>query len=153
MPIGLAESICLHFLDQVRYGKQQHDYLALAGNALAGMMAESQDSSPDYTTMPVPKNPAPAKPLSVYAGKYTNQYYGDLEIADEGGRLILRLPPRGAYYELSHWDGDTFTYYFASENTGRGRRGAKFTLDKNEVLIESLAPENNAVFVRSPSQP
>jgi hypothetical protein len=91
MPIGLAESICLHFLDQVRYGKQQHDYLALAGNALAGMMAESQDSSPDYATMPVPKNPAPAKPLGVYAGKYTNQYYGDLEIADEDGRLIVRL--------------------------------------------------------------
>ncbi len=72
--------------------------------------------------------------------------------AVEGGRLILRLPPRGSYYELSHWDDDTFTYYFASENTGRGRRGAKFSPDKNEVLIESLAPENKAVFTRSPAR-
>jgi hypothetical protein len=117
------------------------------------MIKATQDSSPDYSTMPAPQNPATAKPLSVYAGKYTNKYFGDLEVAVEGGRLILRLPPRGAYYELSHWDGDTFTYYFASENTGRGRRGAKFSPDKNEVLIESLAPENNAVFTRSPAQP
>ncbi len=153
MPIGLAESICLHFLDQVHYGKPQRDYLTLMGAALAGMMAESQTSSPDYSTMPTPQNAAAAKPLSAYAGKYTNQYFGDLEVAVEGGRLILRLPPRGAYYELSHWDGDTFTYYFASENTGRGRRGAKFSPEKNEVLIESLAPENNAVFTRSQTQP
>jgi hypothetical protein len=60
----------------------------------------------------------------------------------------LRLPPRGAYYELSHWNGDTFTYYFASENTGLGRRGAKFSPEKNEVLIENLAPEHEAVFRR-----
>ena len=153
MPVGLPEAICLHFLDMVNYGKEQHNYLALAGNALSAMIKATQDSSPDYSTMPAPQNPATAKPLSAYAGKYTNKYFGDLEVAVEGGRLILRLPPRGAYYELSHWDGDTFTYYFASENTGRGRRGAKFSPDKNEVLIESLAPENNAVFTRSPAQP
>lgn len=148
LPVGLPEAICLHFLDIVNYGKEQHNYLALAGGALTAMIKETQDSSPDYDTMPAPKNSAAAKPLSTYAGKYTNRYFGDLEVAVEGGRLILRLPPRGAYYELSHWDGDTFTYYFASENTGRGRRGAKFSPDKNEVLIESLAPENNAVFTR-----
>jgi CubicO group peptidase (beta-lactamase class C family) len=149
LPVGLPEAICLHFLDMVNYGKQQHDYLALAGNVLSAMIADTQNSSPDYATLPAPKNPTPGKPLRAYAGKYTNKYFGDLEIAVEGGRLILRLPPRGAYYELSHWDGDTFTYYFASENTGMGRRGAKFSPDKNEVLIESLAPENNAVFTRS----
>ncbi len=153
LPVGLPEAICLHFLDMVNYGKEQHNYLALAGNALSAMVKATQDSSPDYLTMSAPQNPTAAKPLSAYAGEYTNKYFGDLDIAVEGGRLVLRLPPRGAYYELSHWDGDTFTYYFASENTGMGRRGAKFSPEKNEVLIESLAPENNAVFTRSPAQP
>lgn len=152
-PIGLPESICMHFLDMVNYGKPQRDYLAMGAKAFGAMMAETQNASPDYSTMTPPRNPASAKPLSAYAGTYTNKYFGNLEVSVDGGRLILRLPPRGAYYELSHWDGDTFTYYFASENTGRGRRGAKFSPEKNQVLIESLAPENNAVFTRSPSSP
>jgi hypothetical protein len=40
--------------------------------------------------------------------------------AVEVNRLILRLPPRGAYYELTHWGGDSFSPYFASESTGLG---------------------------------
>ena len=105
--------------------------------------------SPDYATLPAPTNPATAKPLTAYAGTYSNEYFGTLEVSVDKDRLILRLPPRGAYYELSHWDGDTFTYYFASESTGLGRRGAKFSLDKNQVLIENLATEHNSVFTRT----
>jgi CubicO group peptidase (beta-lactamase class C family) len=149
-PIGLPESICLHFLDLVHYGKPQRDYLSLVAGVFSQMVAATQDASTDYAKLPPPKNPTPAKPLNAYAGQYTNQYFGTLEVAVEENRLILRLPPRGAYYELTHWDGDTFTYYFASENTGMGRRGAKFSPDKNQVLIEDLAPENNAVFTRVP---
>ncbi len=149
MPIGLPESICLHFLDLVRYGKPQHDYLSMAGELFAKMIAETQNASPNYATMPAPKSSAPAKPLAVYAGKYRNEYFGTLEVSVENGRLILRLPPRGAYYELSHWSGDTFTYYFASENTGQGRRGAKFSADQNSVLIENLAPEHESTFTKT----
>jgi len=147
-PVGLPESICLYFLDQVHHGKPQHDYLPLVGDAMARMIAETQDASPNYAALAAPSARTPAKPLGAYAGTYSNEYFGTLEIAVEGDRLILRLPPRGAYYELSHWNGDTFTYYFASESTGQGRRGAKFSPEKNEVLIESLALEHDAVFRR-----
>lgn len=149
LPIGLPETICLTFLDLVHYGKPQHDYLPLLGNLLGQMIVQTQGASPDYATAPSPQSPSPAKPLSTYSGTYTNEYFGNLEVSVQGDRLILRLPPRGAYYELSHWDGDTFTYYFASENTGMGRRGAKFSPEKNQVLIDNLAPEHNAVFTRS----
>jgi CubicO group peptidase (beta-lactamase class C family) len=149
MPVGLPESICLTFLDYLHYGKQQRDYLPLIGRMMSQMIAESQNASPDYTTLLPPKTPAAAKPLTAYVGTYANEYFGTLQVAVENGRLILRLPPRGAYYELSHWDADTFTYYFASEETGLARRGAKFSLDKNQVLIESLASEHNSVFTRT----
>jgi CubicO group peptidase (beta-lactamase class C family) len=152
LPVGLPESICLQFLDLVHYGKAQRDYLTLIGPLMAKMAKETEDASPNYAALPAPKNPAAAKPLSTYAGKYTNEYFGTLEVSAEDDRLILRLPPRGAYYELTHWDGDTFTYYFASESTGTGRRGAKFSPDKNQVSIESLAPEHNAVFTRTKPQ-
>jgi CubicO group peptidase (beta-lactamase class C family) len=151
MPIGVPESICLHFLDLVHYGKPQREYLPLLGKLFAGMIADTQKASPDYATMTSPKTAAAAKPLSTYIGKYSNEYFGTLEVSVEDNRLILRLPPRGSYHELAPWDGDTFTYYFASENTGSGRRGAKFTPDKNQVLIEMLSPEHNAVFTRTPT--
>jgi CubicO group peptidase (beta-lactamase class C family) len=149
MPIGLPESICLHFLDLVHYGKPQREYLPLIGKFLGQMIAQTQDASINYATLSPPKSPVVAKPLSTYAGTYTNEYYGTLEVSVLGDRLILRLPPRGSYYELAHWDGDTFTYYFASENTGTGRRGAKFNPEKGELTIENLAPEHNSVFTRA----
>jgi CubicO group peptidase (beta-lactamase class C family) len=149
LPVGLPESICLHFLDLVHYGKPQRDYLALIGPMMGQMMADSQNSSPDYATLPVPQNSRPAKPGSAYVGKYSNEYFGTVEVIEDKGKLVLRLPPRGAYYELAHWDGDFFTYYFASENTGSGRRGAKFFPERKQVLIESLSPEHAAVFSRS----
>lgn len=149
MPIGLPESICLYFLDLVHYGKPQHDYLPLLAKVFSQMIAETENASTNYATLAPPKISAPAKPLSAYAGKYRNEYFGTLEVSVEDNRLILRLPPRGSYYELTHWDGDTFTYYFASESTGTGWRGAKFSPEKNQVLIESLAPEHEAIFTRS----
>ncbi len=148
MPIGLPESIALHFLDLVHYGKAQRDYLSLVGHYMSDMIAKTQNASPDYLTPSPPKTATPAKPLSAYVGTYANGYYGTLEVSVQEDKLILRLPPRGAYYELTHWDGDTFTYYFASENTGIGRRGAKFSPEKNQVLIENLTPEHNSVFTR-----
>ncbi len=148
MPVGVPEAICLYFLDMVHYGKPQRDYLPLLGKLFAGMIAESQDASPNYAALTPPKTAATAKPFTTYVGKYTNEYFGTLEVSVEDNRLILRLPPRGAYYELAPWDGDTFTYYFASENTGAGRRGAIFSPDKGQVLIEMLSPEHNAVFTR-----
>jgi hypothetical protein len=115
------------------------------------VMAEAEGASPNYATLPPPKNPAAAKPLSTYLGKYSNEYFGTLEVSVENDRLVLRLPPRGAYYELTHWDGDTFTYHSATESTPLGRRGAKFSPDKDQVLIEDLATEHNSVFTRVPA--
>jgi CubicO group peptidase (beta-lactamase class C family) len=148
MPVGLPESICLQFLDLVHYGKPQHDYLSILGPLFAKMVAQTQDESVDYADKAPPANAAAAKPLSAYAGTYANDYFGNLQVEVKGDRMILRLPPRGAYYELSHWDGDTFSYYYTSESTGAGRRGAKFSPSENQVLIESLSPEHDAVFTK-----
>ncbi|HET6215428.1 MAG TPA: serine hydrolase, partial [Acidobacteriaceae bacterium] len=149
IPVGLPEAICLTFLDYLHSGKQQRDYLALVGHVMNQMMAETQTN---YATLPLPKTSAVAKPLTAYVGTYSNEYFGSLEVSVENHRLILRLPSRGTYYELSHWDADTFTYYFAGEDSGLARRGAKFSPDKNQVLIENLATEHDAVFTRTPAQ-
>jgi CubicO group peptidase (beta-lactamase class C family) len=148
-PLGLPESICLTFLDYLHYGKQQREYLSLIGPMMQRMMTEAESSSPNYATLPPPEDPATGKPLSTYVGTYSNEYFGTLEVSLENNRLILRLPPRGAYYELTHWDGDTFTYHSANETSALGRRGVKFSPDKHQVLIEDLALEHNSVFTQT----
>ena len=147
-PIGVPEAVSLAFLDFVRYGKTKKDYLALLRPLFEDMLKKTQDSSPNYSTLPPPAHPAPGRPLAAYAGTYVNPYYGTLHLHVDGDRLVLRLPPRGAYHELTHWDGDTFTYYFASENTGVARRGVTFLSDGKRVLIENLAIVNDGVFTR-----
>ena len=76
VPIGLPESICLRFLDLVHYGKPQREYLPLIGKVFSQMIAETQDASTNYATLAPLKSSAPARPLSAYVGKYTNDTSG-----------------------------------------------------------------------------
>ena len=145
-PVGLPEAAALTFLDYFHYGYAKRDWLTTVTPDFVALRKEAQNSSTNYSELKPPQSPIPAKPLSAYTGKYFNQLYGTLEVHAEGGQLILRLPPRGSYYELKHWNGDTFTYYFASENTGVARRGVK--LSGKQVLIENLAIENSGIFTK-----
>jgi hypothetical protein len=147
-PTGVPESVCLTFLDYFHDGEQKRDYMSLLRPIFDGMMKESQDVGPDYATLEAPTKPAAAKDLASYSGTYVSTLYGALKIEVKGDRLVLRLPPREAYYELTHWDGDTFTYYFASENAGIARRGVKFLDGGKRVLIENLAIENDGIFTK-----
>lgn len=148
-PVGLPEAVSLAFLDFYRYGSPQADYLAVLKPIFDNLIAETQDSSPDYSKLRPPPNPSLPGQLSSYKGTYVSPYYGKLQIDVERNQLIMRLPPRDAYYELTHWDGDTFTYYFASENTGVARRGVKFLDGGKQLLVENLAIVNNGVFTKS----
>ena len=83
LPIGLPESICLHFLDLVHYGKPQREYLAPLGKLFSQMIQETQDASANYATLAQPSRSQPAKPLAQYTGRYTNEYFGTLEVSVE----------------------------------------------------------------------
>jgi uncharacterized protein DUF3471 len=147
-PTGVPESVCLNFLDYFNYGEAKRDYMALAGPVFQGMWKETEDVAKDYSKLAAPAKPAAAKDLSSYAGTYVSQLYGKLQIEVREGRLVMRLPPRDSYHELAHWDGDTFTYYFASENTGIARRGVKFLEGGKKVMVENLAVENDGIFTK-----
>jgi CubicO group peptidase (beta-lactamase class C family) len=147
-PIGIPEAVCMSFLDYFRYGSAQVDYIATFKPIFEQMIRETQDASSDYAKLTPPSNPSSPGQLSTYKGTYVSPYYGKLEIDVERNQLIMRLPPRGAYYELTHWDGNTFTYYFASENTGVARRGVKFLNGGKQVLVENLTLVNDGIFTK-----
>jgi CubicO group peptidase (beta-lactamase class C family) len=48
-------------------------------------------------------------PLARYAGTYRDSWYGDVTIADEGGKLVIRFTKTPALVgDLEHWQYDTF---------------------------------------------
>jgi CubicO group peptidase (beta-lactamase class C family) len=147
-PVGLPEAISLNFLDFFEYGTPRLDYLTILEQDFAGMRQELLDSSRDYSKEKPPSNPSRGGEASSLVGTYTNPYYGKVEIEEQQGKLILRLPPLGAYYELSHWDGNTYTYYIANEVSGAARRGVCFSGDGSELTVENLKFEYSNVFQR-----
>jgi CubicO group peptidase (beta-lactamase class C family) len=51
----------------------------------------------------------PSLPLAAYAGRYSDDLAGDLDIRLDGGELRLAFPGAGAYSgTLEHWQGDEF---------------------------------------------
>jgi CubicO group peptidase (beta-lactamase class C family) len=148
-PRGIAEAVSMSFLDYFSHGSAQADYLSKFKPIFQQMTQETQESSVDYSKLTPPSNTSSPGQLSAYKGTYVSPYYGKLEIEVERNKLIMRLPPRGAYHELTHWAGNTFTYYFASENTGVGRRGVKFLNGGKQVLVENLAiVKNDGIFTK-----
>lgn len=54
-------------------------------------------------------NSKPSLPLAGYAGTYRDPWYGDIAIAQEGGKLVMRFShTRELVGDLEHWQHDTF---------------------------------------------
>jgi hypothetical protein len=51
----------------------------------------------------------PSLPLEKYAGTYTDAWYGDMNIALENGKLVMRFSHTPVFVaDLEHWQHDTF---------------------------------------------
>jgi CubicO group peptidase (beta-lactamase class C family) len=51
----------------------------------------------------------PSLPLSRYAGRYRDAWYGDVAVSGDGGRLALEMTRTpGMVADLEHWQHDTF---------------------------------------------
>jgi Domain of unknown function (DUF3471) len=51
----------------------------------------------------------PSLPLAKYAGRYNDAWYGEVAIALEAGKLVLRFSRTpGLVGDLEHWQYDTF---------------------------------------------
>ena len=62
-------------------------------------------------------NSRPSLPLERYAGRYTDQMYGDVTITQEGSRLVLRFSHSPALTgDLEHWQYDTFVARWRQPN-------------------------------------
>ncbi|GFG66871.1 serine hydrolase [Mycobacterium kubicae] len=115
-PIGVPETLTAEFMDLVQYGQVREDWAALYRNAFAPMNAPEGS----LVGKQPPANPAPPRPLADYVGVYANDYWGPATVTERDGRLQLTLGPKNRTFDLTHWDGDTFTFGLSSENAPPG---------------------------------
>jgi len=142
-PTGVAETLTAEFADLVEFGEVRQDWRTL----YAGAFAEMDKPFGELAGKTPPADPAPAGPASRYIGRYTNDYWGPATVSERDGALTLALGPRPHVYPLRHWDGDTFTMSFVSENfPPRGVSRVSFADEK--VTVEFLDTDKMGTFVR-----
>ena len=93
-PIGAVESIALSFTDLVQFGEVTRDWYATIAPLIAPVTAplgRLAGAAP-------PTDPAPGRAPAAYAGTYANDYFGAIEIAEEGGGLVLKAGPKPVAY-------------------------------------------------------
>ena len=78
-------------------------------------------------------NTKPTLSASAYAGIYSSQMYGDVTIAEENGKLVMRFGPSPNFVaDLEHWHYDTFQIKWRPSVAYNFPRGfVTFTIDKN----------------------
>jgi CubicO group peptidase (beta-lactamase class C family) len=142
-PTGIPETLTAEFADLVQFGEVRQDWRTLYANAFADM----DKPFGSLAGMAPPANPTPAKPLASYAGSYRNDYWGPAVVAEKEGKLTLSMGPRPDTVELTHWDGDVFTFTFPSENFPPGSI-SKATFDGNKLTLEYYDTEKMGTFVK-----
>lgn len=142
-PSGIPEALTAEFADLVQFGEVREDWRKLYAEAIGPM------SKPvgELVGKPRPEHPREPEPLRSYAGRYANDYWGSATVAEKDGRLLLSLGPRPDTYELTHWDGDTFTFSFISENSPPGSISAA-TFHGNALTLEFYDHDKMGTFIR-----
>jgi CubicO group peptidase (beta-lactamase class C family) len=104
-PIGAPEAVTTTFMDLVRTGTVERDWLTYFGGQFATIFTNHS-----AVAGPPPASPKPARPLTDYVGTYTSAYLGDVTVAESGGALTVTLGPQNLSASLTHYDGDVFSW-------------------------------------------
>jgi len=93
-------------------------------------------------------NTKPSLPIANYAGKYSDEMYGDMSVGEENGRLVLRFGPSPNFLaDLEHWHYDTFQIKWRPSTAYNFPRGfVTFTIDKNGRTDEMKIDQPNNDF-------
>jgi hypothetical protein len=86
-----------------------------------------------------------------YVGIYSNDLFGEIEVAAKHGGLVLLLGPKKDAFLLRHFDRDVFTYQPVGENA-QGLSAVTFAVGADKkatrVVIENLDVQGQGSFTR-----
>ena len=94
-------------------------------------------------------NTKPSLALPSYAGTYSGTMFGDARVADENGKLVLRLVPSPNFVgDLEHWHFDTFRVTWRDSIVYPFPRGfVTFLLDAKGKISEMKIDVPNPDFI------
>jgi hypothetical protein len=146
-PIGMPEAISKSLFDLVFTGKVEKDWFALYRQLFATELKPDYGTTINYNESP--KHPSPALRAEAYAGIYYNDLFGEIEVVEKDGGLLLLLGPKKDAFTLHHFDRDVFTYQPAGENA-YGLSAVVFTIGADEkttrIVIENLDVDGQGSF-------
>jgi CubicO group peptidase (beta-lactamase class C family) len=151
-PIGVPEAVSASFLDLVLKRKIEKDWLEVLRPIFASLAQPAYATAADSTKPPA--RTSPPMPLETYLGTYRNTYFGDLDVVEQDGALLLRIGPRRNSFALRHWDRDVFVYQPEGEMAG-GPSGVTFWVGPGRkaarVVVENLDIQGQGTFTRPPT--
>jgi CubicO group peptidase (beta-lactamase class C family) len=142
-PSGVPETLTAEFADLVQFGQVREDWRGLYARAFAAM----EQPMGALVGQKPPTNPAPAPPTPSLVGTYDNGYWGPAAVTDVDGKLTLALGPRETF-DLTHWDGDVFTFVPRGENAPPGTI-SKATFYGNQLNLEFYDQEKMGTFTKA----
>jgi CubicO group peptidase (beta-lactamase class C family) len=101
------EGVVFHVL-QSYLGLPRRDVSAAMHEFIQKEETESAAADKKLAAARVPGSRAAPLPLTAYAGTYTDPFYGDAQVREERGHLVLQLGNPMFVGDLQHWDGNTF---------------------------------------------
>lgn len=148
-PTAVPEALTESFFDWLLNGKLQRDWFAFGARMMEEQAKKDRAGRTDYSHPP--ERPLPALPTAVYAGRYRNDYFGEIEVGEVNGGLVLRLGPKKEAHQMTHWTRDDFVYETTGEMAS-GPSGASFRIGPDgkaaAVLIEALNVHGEGRFAR-----
>jgi len=121
-------ALTLHVLDQWLQPAESTDWVE--AYARAGEKADARAAEAWARRLAARERKSrPSLPLQRYAGTYRDRWYGDIEIAQEGGRLRMRFAHTPLLQgTLEHWQHDSFLVRW-DDRTLNGDAFVSFELD------------------------
>jgi CubicO group peptidase (beta-lactamase class C family) len=135
---SLQTALMYHVFDAL-LGLPETDW---SGEYLA--LAEASEEGGNASAQARIEGTKPSFDLEHFAGRYSDELYGDVEIEVEDGGLVLRYSPEYVA-DLEHWHHDTFRATWRP--TGFGSTFATFSLDHTGE-IDSLELRGFTTFER-----
>jgi CubicO group peptidase (beta-lactamase class C family) len=138
------ESIVYHVLDHY-LGVKPPDYVSAFAEAARKGRAE-QRAQEQQAAGSRDSTSGPSLALAKYAGRYRDAWYGDVAIAEEQGKLVIRFTHTPSLVgDLSHWQHDTFLIRWRDREL-RADAYATFALNPDGSIDQlKLVPSSPAV--------
>jgi CubicO group peptidase (beta-lactamase class C family) len=143
------QSITYHVLDHY-LGVPPTDYVSIYSK-LDARQAARFDSVTSAASSVRDSTSGPSLPLDRYAGKYTDPWYGEIDIAREGKGLVIHFTHTPSLVgDLVHWQHDTFVARWRDREL---RADAYLTISLNpdgsiaHAMMQAVSPANDVSYV------